>query len=79
MHPAKAGVISKYYKIKGNTMLNKTENYKIVAVKGTTSLTKHLYVMLPLKCNWFSILDYTRLQLSAYSAGTARKCFWEKK
>ena len=61
----------------GKKMLNKTKNYKIVAIRRNINLTNHLYAMLPLKHKWCSILDYSRLRLTAYNTSTARKWFWE--
>jgi len=60
-------------------MVNKTDNYKIVARRLHKTLTWSLYISLPFAYRWLPIFSNIRIgQTAPFKTGTAHRKFWGK-
>ena len=60
-------------------MVNKTDNYKIVARRLHKTLTRNLYIALPFAYRWLPILNNVRMRRTGpFRTGTAHRKFWGK-
>ena len=60
-------------------MINKTENYKVVALPMNQDFVNNVYVLFPLHSKFSWILNFISLPVELSKTTAVQKEFWEKR